>query len=82
MEDETSELKPIIVGDIFQDMTLRERKVCALTVQGMNTKEVAMSLGISHRTVEDYRMGILRKTGLKTMIQVAFRLFGEPKVVA
>lgn len=78
----TIELAPISVDDIFPGMTARERKVCALTVSGLNTKEVAMSLGISHRTVEDHRMAIYRKTGLKTMAQVMFRLFGEPKVVA
>jgi DNA-binding CsgD family transcriptional regulator len=81
MED-VIEIAPISVGDVFPELTLRERKVCALTVQGMSTKEVAMSLGISHRTVEDYRMEIYRKTGLKTMMHVTFRVFGSQKVVA
>lgn len=81
MED-VIDIAPISVGDVFPELTARERKVCALTMQGLASKEVAMSLGISHRTVEDHRMEIYRKTGLKTMMHVALRVFGSQKVIA
>jgi len=72
----------IRIGNIFPELTVRERKICAMSVSGMTAKEVAMSLGLSHRTVEDHRESIYKKTKIKNMISVAYKVFGEPQVVS
>lgn len=42
--------------------TRRERQVAELIVAGKRTKEIALDLGISPRTVEFFRASLLRKT--------------------
>lgn len=80
--DIETETRTVCVADIFPDLTLRERQVLARTMTGENTKVVAMSLGISPRTVEDHRISIYRKTGLDNMLALSHRILGVPKVVA
>lgn len=41
----------------------RQREVMDLVVQGLSSKEIAVRLGISPRTVETYRLWIMEKTG-------------------
>lgn len=42
-------------------MTPRERDIAALLIEGKTGKEVALALGISHRTVDIYKTRLLRK---------------------
>lgn len=51
-------------------LTPREKEVCALLCVGKTNKEVAHELGISHRTVEDHRINILKKYRARNMIEV------------
>lgn len=75
-------MNAISVGDVFPTLSFRERQVCAMALQGLSTKEVAMSLGVSPRTVEDHRATVYRKTNLKNLMQIASLLYGGQKVVA
>ena len=43
------------------DLTAREREVAALVMDGLTSKEIGRALGISHRTVEIYRVKLMRK---------------------
>ncbi|WP_280636508.1 response regulator [Brevundimonas sp. A19_0] len=43
-------------------LTNRERQVADLIAEGLTSKEIALRLGISYRTVEVFRSSILRKT--------------------
>ena len=43
------------------DFTGREREIAALLVDGLTSKEIGRALGISHRTVEIYRVKLMRK---------------------
>lgn len=43
-------------------LTNRERQVAELIAEGLTSKEIALKLGISYRTVEVFRSSILRKT--------------------
>lgn len=43
-------------------LTARERQVAELIAEGLTSKEIALKLGISYRTVEVFRSSILRKT--------------------
>ncbi len=46
----------------LEKLTQREREVMSLAVQGHSNKEIAVCLGISHRTVEIHKSNIMRKT--------------------
>ena len=43
------------------ELTGREREVAALLLDGLTSKEIGRTLAISHRTVEIYRAGLMRK---------------------
>jgi two-component system response regulator FixJ len=49
----------------LETLTAREREVLERLVAGESNKEAAMSMGISHRTVEFHRAHIMEKTGAK-----------------
>lgn len=44
-------------------LTSRERQIANAVCQGQTSKQIALDLGLSHRTVEVFRARILKKTG-------------------
>jgi DNA-binding NarL/FixJ family response regulator len=50
-----------------EKLTTRERQILQLLAEGKSNKEVAGSLGISVRTVENHRAKIMRKLHLRTL---------------
>lgn len=52
-------------------LTEREREVMALAVTGLANKEIARTLGISHRTVEIHKARLMQKTGAETLLDLA-----------
>ncbi len=70
----------ISLSETFPTLSRRQREVCAMLIQGKSNKEVGRSLGISDRTVEDHRTEIYRRTGLSSLLAVAYRAYGEPTV--
>jgi FixJ family two-component response regulator len=60
-------------------LTERERQVMKLAVAGMHNKEIARQLGISHRTVELYRMRVMDKSAAGSLLELAeiVRLAGD-----
>lgn len=48
------------------ELTRREREVVALLAKGKSSKEIAIDLGLSYRTVEIYRSKLLKKYGVKS----------------
>jgi FixJ family two-component response regulator len=46
----------------FESLTQRETQVMDQIVQGAANKEVAASLGLSHKTIEVHRANVMRKT--------------------
>ena len=65
-------LNPSIDNDhsLPPDLTLREREVLQLIVEGCATKEVANRLNISIKTVESHRCRIMNKLGLHTVAEL------------
>ncbi|UTW50208.1 PAS domain S-box protein [bacterium SCSIO 12827] len=59
----------------FRSLTLREREIVALVINGLSSKKIARRLGISHRTVETHRSAIMRKLGLSSIAQI-IKLYG------
>jgi FixJ family two-component response regulator len=56
---------------LISHLTERERDVMTLAVQGYPNKEIARSLGISHRTVEIHKSKIMHKTGAINLLDLA-----------
>ena len=52
-------------------LTPRERDVMDLAIAGLANKEIARRLNISHRTVEIHKARILRKTGIRSVVELA-----------
>lgn len=53
--------------DQLGQLTLRERQVLVGVAEGRTNREIAMELGISHRTVETHRESLMRKLGIRTV---------------
>jgi len=52
-------------------LTAREREIMVLAAAGMQNKEIARRLGISHRTVEIHRARVMQKTGAANVIELS-----------
>lgn len=52
-----SEIRP------YKELTRREREIISYMADGYTSKEIALKLDISHRTVEVYRAKLLKKFG-------------------
>lgn len=63
------------------DLTIRERQVARMMVEGRTTKEIAHALTISPRTVEVHRANLLRKMDARNSLELVARLAGIPKLV-
>ncbi len=59
-------------------LTQREREVAILTCRGLTSKEVGLELGLSYRTVEEYRARLLRKFGARKLAELVAKLSGMP----
>lgn len=51
-------------------LSLRERQVMSLLVQGNSSKEIASKLSISSKTVDVHRNHIMDKMGVKTLVEL------------
>ncbi|OHC64165.1 MAG: hypothetical protein A2045_02140 [Rhodocyclales bacterium GWA2_65_20] len=63
----------------FATLTGREREIAARMAQGLSNKAIAGTLGISVRTVEHHRAGVMRKmhaASLPALMHVLARLHG------
>lgn len=58
-------------------LTAREREVLELLVTGNNAKEIALTLGISNKTVHTYRSAILGKLGFDNVADLTRFAMGE-----
>lgn len=54
----------------FANLSRREREVLEQVVSGKTSKVIAYDLGISPRTVEVYRAGMMMKTGAKSLSEL------------
>jgi two-component system response regulator FixJ len=49
------------------ELSPRQRQVLELVAQGLSNKEIALKLGLSPRTVENYRAWVMEKMGAKNL---------------
>lgn len=59
-------LDPQSPGALDQ-LTAREREVLVGVARGRTNREIALELGISHRTVETHRESLMKKLGIRTV---------------
>jgi len=53
------------------NLTQRQRQVLRMVLDGSPSKNIAIDLGISRRTVENHRASIMKKTGSKSLPALA-----------
>jgi two-component system response regulator FixJ len=73
--DKVSRMSLYVPG--CEPLTTREREVLARLAIGETNKEIARYLGLSARTVEGYRAGIMRKVGARTAAELLRRVFSQ-----
>jgi DNA-binding NarL/FixJ family response regulator len=64
-------------ADSLATLTPRQREILQLVAQGRTSKEIAQSLGLSHRTVEVHRMQLMRRLHLHdvaSLVRFAVRI--------
>jgi two-component system CheB/CheR fusion protein len=62
-------------------LTARQRQILDLVLSGQPSKNIAVDLGISRRTVENHRAAIMHKTGSKSLpalVRLTLAAGGEP----
>jgi DNA-binding NarL/FixJ family response regulator len=64
-------------GDIFGDLSPREREIAKLVAEGRSNAEIAAELFISNGTVRNHVSTILEKTGLNHRTQIAVRYYTD-----
>lgn len=67
--EDLSEQRPVKAS-----LTGREREVAAKLLEGLTSKEIGRTLGISHRTVEIYRARLMRKYQASTTGDLVHKL--------
>jgi DNA-binding NarL/FixJ family response regulator len=68
--DEAAQVKLNNETDLARLLTKRETEILSLVKSGLSNKQIAASLGISHRTVENILRCVYDKTGIKTRLEL------------
>ena len=55
----------------IDSLTPRQKQIMALVLAGLPSKNIAADIGISQRTVENHRASIMRKSGAKSLPELA-----------
>jgi len=58
------------------NLTPRERQVCDLLVLGKTNKEIGTELGISWRTVDDFRHSVFGKYSVHSVVHLVRTVYG------
>lgn len=58
------------------ELTPREKQVVMRLAQGRTSKEIARDLGLSPRTIDDYRARLLRKFEVRNIAELLSRIMG------
>jgi len=80
----SSEISNLLIDNIYKnpskelpELTNKEKEVVEYLVEGLASKEIALKLDISSRTVEKHRSNILNKLKVKNTIELIKRLMEQ-----
>lgn len=62
----------------LKGLTRRQKQIMAMVLDGHPSKNIAADLGISQRTVENHRAAIMKKTGSRSLPQLARLVLALP----
>ncbi len=62
----------------LKGLTRRQRQIMTMVLDGHPSKNIAADLGISQRTVENHRAAIMRRTGSRSLPQLARLILALP----
>jgi DNA-binding NarL/FixJ family response regulator len=62
-------------------MTAKQQRICDLITLGKHTKEIAFEVGISTRTVEDHRLEIFKKVGVRNAVELTLKMRGHHELL-
>lgn len=63
-------------GSRLSVLTKREREVLQLIAEGLSSREIAATLGVSPKTADSHRAGVMQKTGIRksaSLVRLAIR---------
>jgi DNA-binding CsgD family transcriptional regulator len=63
---------------LLAPLTPTEKKIARYLVNGFTSKEIALALSCSPRTVEVHRANMIRKMGVRNSAEMVSRLLGSP----
>lgn len=64
----------------LKGLTRRQRQIMTMVLDGHPSKNIAADLGISQRTVENHRAAIMRRTGSRSLPQLARLILALPSL--
>jgi len=70
--------RPIEERGVPGPLTQTERKIARYLVNGFTSKEIALALGCSPRTVEVHRANMIAKMGVRNSAEMVSRLLAAP----
>ncbi len=59
-----------VVQDPYESLTMREREILQLVVQGYTSSQIASRFCLSHRTVEVHRRNMMHKLGIHSQTEL------------
>jgi DNA-binding NarL/FixJ family response regulator len=57
-------------ADSTESLSPRQREVLRLLAEGLSTREIAVRLGLSAKTVETHRAALMRRTGRRSVARL------------
>ncbi len=75
-------VNPLVEARMTERLSARELEVLVGIVDGLGSKEIALELGLSHRTVETHRTNMMRKLGARKVSELVRLAIREGLVVA
>jgi len=68
--DDTIQIKLDSIANVVSLLTRREAEILTMVKNGLSNKDIAVNLGISHRTVENILCCVYDKTGIKSRLEL------------
>lgn len=66
----SQESEKLLLSQRAAELSPRQRQVMELVAAGLSSKQIALRLGISHRTVENYRAWIMERMGASNIAEL------------